>query len=484
MNDPLAVVDSCVPNLGSRHDDVRAEARLQLGVHYAAQGEPELALRELAGVDSRDNRVAAARACLRLHRLLIAAGEDTEAWDALARASELSDPRHSPDVELELAARAAALGQRVEAARRYRGVLAAFTHTHRLGALAAFRFGELVCEQGARDQAAALWRLALQGADENLRPHVLTRLADSLRDRPGDSEAPGLYKLVVETDHPYLAPRAALALAGLLERRDQVTAALEMYATAISSGDSEVAEVADLRRRVLMGDRARAVVRHLHGTADGAPNSRAAMSAFASKPQGSSSSRPACGCGPPATQPDTLRLSDLLEDLARAAGETHDSVVLALRAISVQAADWCGLSSAALIDFGAADQDTVNYVLCNASRFFPAEASNVWFYAPSPGIDALPTHIASEAELPITAVASHEQGLIFPLYYAPKTVVPAELGRTAADESSGANSGTCTCHLGGICDAQVGRDPRSVCAEIFFAGHSDLCIRRSRFPPA
>ena len=249
----------------------RAEARLQLGVHHAAQGEPDVAIRQFTRVDPCENREAAARAFLRLHRLLISAGEADEAWDALARAGELSDPHRSPDVELELAARAGALGQNAEAEQRYRSVFAALTDAHRLGALAAFRLGDLRCEQGFAHEALWLWRSALRGCDEDLRPHVLSRLADALCDGPGDSEAAHLYRCVLETDHPHLAPRAALALACLLERHEQTAAALEMYALAGSADDPEISEVADLRRRVLLRRGLRAAVRRLRVTATDRP---------------------------------------------------------------------------------------------------------------------------------------------------------------------------------------------------------------------
>ncbi|MFI4978523.1 MAG: tetratricopeptide repeat protein [Solirubrobacterales bacterium] len=261
MIDPLTHEDGCwQQDLASQHSDDRAEAQLQLGIHHAAQGQTEAAERAFAAVDPDDDRLAAARASLRLHRLLIATGQTVQAWDALATTNELSDPRRSPDVELELAARDAALGQRDEAARRYRAVLAARTHRDRLGALAAYRLGELQSEQGARDQATELWRLALQGADENLRPHVLVRLADALRGRPEDREAEGFYQQALASDHPDLAPRAALALASLLEQRDALSPALALYAIACASGDRDIAEMADLRRHGLMRRRTRAAL--------------------------------------------------------------------------------------------------------------------------------------------------------------------------------------------------------------------------------
>ncbi|MHB8490685.1 MAG: tetratricopeptide repeat protein [Solirubrobacteraceae bacterium] len=266
MTDPLTQEDCWHEALASKHPDLRAETELQLGVHYAAQGQTEAAGRAFAAVDPDANRVAAARASLRLHRLLIAADEVVPAWDALARATELSDPRRSPDVELQLGARAAALGLRDEAARRYQAVLSARTHRDRFGALAAYRLAELQSEQGARDKALVLWRLALQGSDENLRPHVLIRLADALRRRQEDGEAEDLYEQVIATDHPDLAPRAALALANVMERREALSPALKLYAVASASGHRDVAETADLRRQVLLRRRTRAALDQVQRT--------------------------------------------------------------------------------------------------------------------------------------------------------------------------------------------------------------------------
>jgi tetratricopeptide (TPR) repeat protein len=261
VNEPLALEGRCVRDSRPSEVAARAEARLALGVEYAAQGRSRLAVDQLRRVDPDDSPAAAARASMRLHRLLIALGDQSDAWQSLGRAVELSNACRSPDVELELAARAGALGQHDEAVDRYRAVIAMVTVADPLGALAAFRAGELRFEQGLLDEALALWRSALPGSDEALRPHVLDRLANTLRDRAGEGEAEGFYQLLVETDHPRLSPRAALALAGLLEGRGAFPAAAQMYAMASSSGDLEVAEVADARRRALARRRVRALVR-------------------------------------------------------------------------------------------------------------------------------------------------------------------------------------------------------------------------------
>lgn len=375
MNDPLALEGGCIPALAPADVRARAEARLQLGVHHAAQGEPVLAIRQFTRVDPCENREAAARAFLRLHRLLISAGQADEAWDALARVEELSDPRHSPDVELELAARAGALGQHVEAEDRYRAVLVALTDAHRLGALAAFRLGELRHEQGFAHEAVWLWRSALRGCDEDLRPHVLSRLADALRDGPADTEAAHLYRRVLETDHPYLAPRAALALACLLERHEQIAAALEMYALAGGAGDQEIAEVADLRSRVLRRRRLRAVVRCLRVTAPDRPNTLEGEPMFVTeviagpcRDQRHRSPR-ARGAAPRPRGPSAR---------GKGPGITGVRLVIAVRALSEHNAHACDLTTLKFSDIGGGERSSAEWPLFLAASSFSPKNSIVW----------------------------------------------------------------------------------------------------------
>jgi tetratricopeptide (TPR) repeat protein len=264
MNETWTNVTSWEDELTSPHRERRAEARFQLGVHHAARGDIEPAVAAFAAVDPDDDRVVAARAQLRLHRLHLSIGQETEAWDALEGARELSDARQSPDVELELGAHAAALGQADEAREHFRAVLSAFSPRERMWALAAFRLGYVQYEQGAQTEAVALWRRAMRGADEDLLPHVLMRLADVLRQRGQSREVESLYERVIATDHPDLAPRAALALAGLREERGSYTSALGLFALTIASSHPDVAGVADIRHRDLLRRRAREVTREVH----------------------------------------------------------------------------------------------------------------------------------------------------------------------------------------------------------------------------
>ena len=138
---------------------------------------PAKALESLHTTAQLDVARLAARSRMRDHGELMRAGRGSEANDAATDAEFMSAPDRTPDVELGLAARAAAIGAPQDAARRYRGLLAALGDESPLGAVAAFRLAHLVRGRGAREQAITLLERAIRGADENLRPHVLVELA-------------------------------------------------------------------------------------------------------------------------------------------------------------------------------------------------------------------------------------------------------------------------------------------------------------------
>lgn len=206
---------------------------------------------------------AAARSLMRHHGELMRAGRGNEADEAAAEAEGMSDPARTPDVELELAARAAAIGSPDDAERRYRGLLAALGDESALGAVAAFRLAHLGIARGAREEAVALWERSLRGADENLRPHVLVELADSLRGRRRPDQVERLYVQAIETDHPDLAPQAALTLGGLREEAGDNKGALELYALVAASQHPEHASDAEARHGALIHGRTRRAIEQM-----------------------------------------------------------------------------------------------------------------------------------------------------------------------------------------------------------------------------
>jgi tetratricopeptide (TPR) repeat protein len=208
---------------------------------------------------------AAARSHMRYHGELMRAGRGNEADKAAADADSMSDPYRTPDVELELAARAAAIGSPADAERRYRGLLAALGDESALGAVAAFRLAHLRIERGAREEAIGLWKRALRSADENLRPHVLVELADRLRGRGrgrGD-QVERLYAQAIATDHPDLAPRAALTLGGLREEAGDNKGALELYALVAASQHPDHASDAEARHGALIHRRTKRAIEQM-----------------------------------------------------------------------------------------------------------------------------------------------------------------------------------------------------------------------------
>jgi|SRR5947209_356709 len=242
---------------GHERADAGIEAEFADG---AALARSLKSLRTSAQVDVA--RVAA-RSRMRDHGELMRAGRGNEADNAAAEAESMSDPDGTPEVELGLAARAAALGAAEDAERRYRGLLAALGDESALGAVAAFRLAHLVRERGVREEAIALWERAIRGADENLRPHVLVELADGLRGCGRPEQAERLYAQAIATDHPDLAPQAALTLGGLREEAGDSAAALELYALVAASQHPDHASGAEARHGALMHRRTRRAIEHM-----------------------------------------------------------------------------------------------------------------------------------------------------------------------------------------------------------------------------
>lgn len=208
--------------------------------------------------EKQDERTALFHA--RRHRHLAQAGHAADAAAEAALAQSLSRPDTTPDVELELAARSAALGSDDEAETRYAGVLEALGDHSALGAIAAFRLALMRLERDERREALALLERALCGADESLRPHVLISLADELRARKRHELVEELYAAALATDHPDLAPRAALKLGGLREERGDYHGAVELYELVIGAEHADLAPVAAARRNALVhGRTARAI---------------------------------------------------------------------------------------------------------------------------------------------------------------------------------------------------------------------------------
>jgi tetratricopeptide (TPR) repeat protein len=220
------------------------------GIRASRQSDREL-LEILAA--ERDHE---ARLRMRRQRLLARAGDGLAAAREGELARRASTPELTPDVELELAARDASLGKLAEAERRYEAVLDVLEASSPLGALTAFRLAHLLLERREHHAAADLLERALHGANTNLLPHVELALAgelDSVRHRVRVRQ---LYEAVLRSDHPDLAPRAAVLLGVLHEADGDLTTAVRFYELAIRSEHPEHGPDARVHRSALMHGRA------------------------------------------------------------------------------------------------------------------------------------------------------------------------------------------------------------------------------------
>jgi tetratricopeptide (TPR) repeat protein len=234
------------------HGDPRESAAAAISWAAVKQnrGEPAAALDLLREAVRCDDRGTRARAWLALAEFYSMMGEESGARRAFGRVAELFDPEVTPDVAIDLAARAQANGNDKGAAEIYREVLAAHPAPG-LATLAALRLASI---HRAADQP----RLALAVLEEVRGPAesgelgieadlVLAELLLELRDRGSASagRAEELLESVIESDHPDHSPRAALLLARRLGARRNFSRAFELLVAVIGSGASELLAEAD-----------------------------------------------------------------------------------------------------------------------------------------------------------------------------------------------------------------------------------------------
>jgi tetratricopeptide (TPR) repeat protein len=232
-------------------DARRAVAAIRLAALLRNRGELEAAHDLLASSAAVRDPAEAARAWLALAEFLAEIGEATASMRAYARTAELANPRLSPDVSIDLAARAEQNGNRRGAAALYEAVIAAEPETSLL-AVAALRLAAIHRAEDHLERAIASLRLALENAGADLRPTVELELAEDLLsvDRSGMpwEEAQALLDAVIAVDHPDLTPQAALIRARELRARGSFERAYELLRAVIECGhpDFRIAAEAEL----------------------------------------------------------------------------------------------------------------------------------------------------------------------------------------------------------------------------------------------
>jgi tetratricopeptide (TPR) repeat protein len=254
---------------------LRAEARW---IHELEHGTPReqahaaLRLAELARIAGRHGRaqrllrtvlhegdpVSAPRAAFELGDLMerdLGRPYGAERW--FEQAAALSRPELTPDVHNNLALRLATEARYEQAIALYRQVVAAArTRDDEVlreeAAIAGFRLGDLLAEQGRRTEAEAVWRVVLASGEEEAVVHAALALAQLLADdQARHEEAASLLEAAIRTDHPDCAPLAALRLGALCERVGDDARALELYERVVACEHPEHAAPAAEALRLL-----------------------------------------------------------------------------------------------------------------------------------------------------------------------------------------------------------------------------------------
>ena len=184
---------------------------------------------------SRDDSIAAA-ASIRLARVIERGAGPAAAAANYQRAAELASPTESADVLIDLAERWAGRGEGSRAHLAYEEIVLGNENAD-LRALAGFRLGAIEHEAGLLVSAIGRWDDALVEAKGPLRTHILVNLAEAVLELPDTeaSRAAALLGEAIESDHPDLAPRAAIAFARLQRHRGELIDAYRLAQLAVDS---------------------------------------------------------------------------------------------------------------------------------------------------------------------------------------------------------------------------------------------------------
>jgi tetratricopeptide (TPR) repeat protein len=196
----------------------KAEAGAKAGFALSAllcdRGRDDEAEMILADCARSESGAIAAAAALRLAQLIERRRGPAAAEPSYEQAAERATPTASADVLIDLAERWGAQGE-TERARRAYSASATGSPQPRLRAVAFFRLGGLDRDAGRVEEAIDAWEGGLADAEGPLRIHLLVRLAEALMDLDviDRDRVESLLVEAMDSDHPDLAPRAALRLA-------------------------------------------------------------------------------------------------------------------------------------------------------------------------------------------------------------------------------------------------------------------------------
>jgi FlaA1/EpsC-like NDP-sugar epimerase len=264
--------------LSSDDPEQVAGASLALGRFAAAEGDLEQAKRLLEQAATSQVRTVVPRALVQLVPVLEALGHPTEADEALHDALADSDPQHTPDVILDVAASLVGRRQPDRAIQVLKAVVQAWTRNERASddgagltrAIAALRLGNLLHDKGDAKGATHAWELAVSANFPAVTPEAALRLADAFvaehettGERP-PAEIEELYRVAIDFDHPVASPEARLKLADFYMNEEQPSlAARELETLARLGGEMGERASGGLERARAAIGRPRSIQRRL-----------------------------------------------------------------------------------------------------------------------------------------------------------------------------------------------------------------------------
>jgi len=226
--------------LESKDPQQRAGAALSLGRYAAAGGHLDEAAALLREAAESNLLHVVPRALLHLVTVLEDLGRLGEANEALEDALGATDPRHTADVSVDLAAILESRSERQRAVEVLRSVIENWPEQEENAedvgdmtrAVAALRLGSLLYQEQRKEEAIEVWRLALNSNYPAVTPVAALCLADTLASAQTAAQKPAeieeLYRVAVDFGHPTASPEAALQLAKRLAKAGQVAPAREL----------------------------------------------------------------------------------------------------------------------------------------------------------------------------------------------------------------------------------------------------------------
>lgn len=233
--------------LQSEDRQKQAGAALALGRYVAASEEFEEAAVLLRQAAESGFLHVVPRALLHLVGVLESLGRRPEADEALADALVATDPLHTADVSVDLAAILESRSERDQAIGVLRSVVESWPEQENaedvgdmMRAIAALRLGTMLSEKGEEDEALRIWRLALNSNYPAVTPVAALRLADALARRESPAQKPAeieeLYRVAIDFGHPTASPEAALRLARRLDDAGRAERARELCREVLRAG--------------------------------------------------------------------------------------------------------------------------------------------------------------------------------------------------------------------------------------------------------